>query len=303
MNNDEDYIDFKSNVFYKLRNKRKLATILKIDYSTLQNLTNDENYRTFVDFNTQKTRNVEEPKGKLKIAHHKIKCYLQKIQPPDWIMSGVRGKSYIDNARNHRNASYYLKADINSFYTSCSKKYIFKFFKDYLETTVDVAMLLADLLTYNGYIPTGSPSSQIIAFWAYYPTFNRIYKLAKNYGASMTLYVDDFTFSSDKPIPGYLSYAINGELKKVGLKLKRRKTKQYSNKEYKVITGVAISPTRSIKVPNKLRNRIIQHVKEFEKTSDIKAKKQLKKSLLGMMKAARQIEPSFMENKYLEISN
>ena len=60
----------------------------------------------------------------------------------------------------------------------------------------DVAKILTDIVTYEKCIPTGCPTSQLIAYYAYEDMFAGIKKIADNHGCLFSLYVDAMTFSS-----------------------------------------------------------------------------------------------------------
>lgn len=51
-----------------------------------------------------------------------------------------------------------------------------------MQTSPDVAKILTDIVTYNGGIPTGCPTSQLIAFYAYEDMFKQIQQCAESYG-------------------------------------------------------------------------------------------------------------------------
>ena len=53
---------------------------------------------------------------------------------------------------------------------------------------------MSDITTLN-YIPTGSPSSQILAYFAYEEMFINMFNVSQEFNCKMTLYVDDLTFS------------------------------------------------------------------------------------------------------------
>lgn len=281
---------------FGLKNKRRLSTLLKLtSVKEINRLLDDEaNYRIYPIIKGGKKRQIENPNEKLKAAQRNLSKLISRIQHPDWLMSGVKGKSYVDNAREHIHNLYLSKMDISGFYQSCRRQYAFKFFHRHLNMSEDVSWVLTDLVFFNDYLPTGSPASQIIAFWSYYPCFQKIVDLAKSKNILITLYVDDFTLSSNKQIPGSLLYAICGELKKVGLKVKRKKTRHYSSKEHKKVTGVIITTDNNLRIPNKLRVDIIRLAEELEKRMNEKKYN----SLLGKLRAARCIEPHAFDNLY-----
>ncbi|GJM72667.1 hypothetical protein HMSSN036_48830 [Paenibacillus macerans] len=123
---------------------------------------------------------------------------MSNIRRPDWLISGEKGKSYIDNGKVHQNSSVFLTIDIKKFYDNCKREYVFRFFKDKMCCAGDVAGVLAEIVTFNGGIPTGCPTSQLIAYYAYEEMFENINKIASKHGCIFTLYVDDMTFSSKK---------------------------------------------------------------------------------------------------------
>ena len=101
-------------------------------------------------------------------------------------------KSYLDNAHYHIGAQYVCTTDIRSFYNNCSRDRVYQFLQKLL-TSPDVAKLLSDITTLN-YIPTGSPSSQILAYFAYEEMFINMFNVSQEFNCKMTLYVDDLTF-------------------------------------------------------------------------------------------------------------
>ena len=160
----------------------------------------------------------------------------------------------------------------------------------------DVASLLADLVTYKGHIPTGTSTSQLMAFWAYRQTFERIEKLCGSRGIVMTLWVDDITFSSPTQFPVNWPRDINKVLTAVDLRLKTNKTKRYTSAEYKTVTGSAISPQGEILVRNTKRREILDLLfgRRIEETSLKEARK-----LFGRLVSQRQNEPDFFDSMYV----
>lgn len=270
--------------FYKLGTKRKLADILNIDKAKMLRISKNPKYNSFKILTGEKEREIDTPKKELKDLQYRIKELLSRVETPDWLFSGKKGFSYIDNAKFHQDASYVLTCDIKSFYPNCTKERIFQIFKYTFKASDDVAWIIADLLCLDEKIPTGSPSSQIIAFWAYYPTFLRIHNKVLNSNCKVSLYVDDITVSSNKPISKDLVSNIREELEKVGHTIKASKTKYYCKSDFKLITGVAISPDGGLQVPNKRRKKLIDSIKS-ENVSQ--------KSILGQIYSAQMIDPLF----------
>ena len=155
----------------------------------------------------------------------------------------------------------------------------------------DIAWLLTDLVTFSGKLPTGSPSSQIIVFWAYRDMFECIYNISNKYNCIFTLYVDDMTFSANQPITRQLRTEVAEVLKKYGLKAKVKKDRYYQGEDFKVITGVGIKNGKQF-VLNRHRKSIIEQYKKCTGNNDKRDIERLK----GMMISARQIEPSIFQS-------
>ena len=282
-----------SSPLYRLRNKRKLAVLLGVNLKTLNKLRCDNFYTTYEIKQGIKKREIQEPKEKLKYVQKKIKRLLQRLETPEWLISGKKGNSFVTNAEQHINSTYFLTADIESFYTNSNRSFVFKFFKLQMKMSEDVAWLITDLITYKGFIPTGSPTSQIVAYLSYSPTFHRIKSVTDRYNCLLSLYVDDLTISSKNPIPKKLPFSINSEFKKVFHQIKSKKTKFFYPSQYKKITGCCISPEGKLRIPNKLRLKI-----KKEERAYLSNKLENPNRLLGMILSARQIEPNMYQEKY-----
>ena len=280
--------------FYKITNKRQLAEIIGCPYKNLIDFRSDSNYYIFPN----KGKLVTAPYDNLKEIQRKFKNILVNIKTPGWLQSGKKGMSYLKNAEIHIDGNYLLNMDICKFYESSSKEFVYRFFKYDLNQSDDVAWFCTDLLTYDGFIPRGSPSSQILSFWAFRKIFERIYELVISRNVQkMSLYVDDFTCSSDVPIRKDIPYLINLELKKVGHQLKEGKNKFFKKNQFKKVTGVMLSKDREMRIPNKRRYEIINELKYFRNNTPFD--KKMKQSLKGKINSARQIEYNFLRKIYL----
>ena len=286
---------------YKLSNKRKLATLLSCDIKELKKLKySRQNYNVWgkKKKNNTETRSIESPKPFIKRLQKNLYRLLKRIETPEFLLSGKKGIGFADNAKYHSvmGCGYILAIDIKDFYQSVTRDHIFKAFKNIFSMSEDVAWLITDLVSIpttdgnNGYIPTGAPSSQAIAFWSCYQFFMYIYKLARDNNINMTVYVDDITFSSNRRIPKHFISLLDKKFLKFGLKLKRNKTNLSGPKTSKYITGAILNKNNEVKVPNNKRAGIINMIRKKDLTM---LNKQNIDSLYGKLNSARQIEPVF----------
>lgn len=289
---------------YKCRTRKRLEYLLRLDPGGLKMIDGIIGYHKFeIDKkHSDEKREITAPDKTLKAIQRRILYLLQRVIRPEWLISGEKQKCYIDNGKAHLNGKYVLTIDIKKFYDNCTREPVYQFFVQKLKTSPDVAEILTNLITYNGGIPTGCPTSQIMAFYAYSDMFSEIFDLAKQHGCKFTLYVDDMTFSSKEPFSSHqLSQMIDRVLRKYGHKPKYPKVKYYGPSDYKPITGTVVTPEHSLAVPNGLQKTIydaFQTVKPLigvETCSEEDARQIL--SLKGQIQAACNIE----DGKFPEI--
>lgn len=294
---------------YKCSSKKRLEHYLKLESGELHSLENLIQYHEFPlpKKNSSEFRDITAPAKDLKKVQRRILRLLQRIERPQWLISGERGKSYVDNGLVHIDSKYLLAADIKSFYDNCQRDYVYRFFTRRMKTSPDVARLLTDIITYEGGIPTGCPTSQIIAYYAYENMFSEIAQVAERHGCIFTLYVDDMTFSSQTPFdPKKLEREIDIILRHYGHRLKYRKVKYYARDDAKPVTGTVITKEHRLVAPKRLQASIckgFQTLKSLSpdvvRTADQEA---ILKSVRGKVYAARNIEPAIFPEIHRRIS-
>lgn len=290
----------KNSFLYKIGNKTKLAKYLGITRKELLDLCSDNLYRVYEEpkHNRTGTRTIEAPAKQLKSIQRKLNKELQKLETPSYLFSGIKGKSFIDNALVHVQNKYILCVDIHSFYPSTDSKKVLEFYKYSLEIPNDIAKILTELTTFDGHLPTGAPTSVILAYFAYAKTFEDIYKKAQELNINMSVYVDDITFSSQKPIPTSFYNFVEKRMKQQELILKKKKTKWYKPNDFKIITGYGISANNECKVPikNILKIKSIMQGKNIKELSH-----QELISLRGALTVAQRIEPGFYNTLFKRV--
>jgi len=279
---------------YRMRNKKKLATLLGISTNYLM----QEHSQDYYKFSRPKpngdgTRCFSVPSDELKYAQKKLCRLLSRIWTPDWVISGKKNHSYVTNAEKHIENMFVKTMDISKFYDSAERKYVYRMFKEAFKMAEDIAWLMTELVMYEGMLPTGSPSSQLIIYWAYCDMFNEINRIANERACLFTLYVDDMTFSSKKPISNELRQEVCNQLKKYGLIAKSKKDHYYQGNIVKVITGVGVNSGQKIVLNNK-RKRILEQFEKCKKSNKIYDIEKLN----GMLCALRQIEPEIFPEIY-----
>lgn len=222
---------------YKLSSQRKLATTLGVSLSTMRGVMKrgEKNYKFGV---TESKRDIQIPKSQLYRIHSRINTLLSRVAPPDYLMSGVKGRSHVKNAKAHMGNVAVAKIDIKKFYPSTTKEILIRGFRKKLACSKDVAESLAEICTVNGYVPTGSPLSQSVCFFVNASMFDHLNFYAKSRGLTFTLYVDDLTFSGKVLPKDLLDYVKNHIFNTAGYRCHKCKT--YGASTDKVITGVVV---------------------------------------------------------------
>ena len=284
---------------WQLGSKTRLCRLLGLTRQELKSMGSREDYRVWDKREGRSSRTIEEPIGKLRKVHSDIQRMLSQLEVPEWVFSGIRGRSYVGNARFHSGHTHVLSSDIEHFYRSTRREYVFRFFRYRLCQSDDVAWAMTDLVTFDGHLPTGSPSSQLLAFWSYEPVFQQLQVLALSEGADFSLYVDDITMSSDSPLSPALVRSVRGALAEYDLRLKACKTRARGSHRWKLVTGAALTPDGVVRIPNKRRQDIRRGLEALRAgdctTADLRR-------LQGLLCSARQIDPTAYEEQFGRVS-
>ena len=181
-------------------------------------------------------RRTETPIKALRRVHERLTRLLMSIEPPAFLFCPVKGRSQIDNALYHRNATVVRTLDIKNYFPCTPTTKVRWFFYSVMRCAPDVSAILAKICTKNGRLPTGSPLSPILAFYAFFEMWNEIARLARNTSCLLSVYMDDITVSG-RDVPGSLIWQIKQTIHNAGL----RYHKEHSYRsEPAIVTGVVV---------------------------------------------------------------
>ncbi len=274
---------------YKLKCEKKLAKFLLCSFAEIKKLLENPNdYKVFNKRNGGKIRSIENPSPRLKRVQSRIHKLLSKIEPPSYLHSSTKMRSYVTNASQHVNEGETFKVDIKKFFPSVTTKHILSFFIKEMRCSLRVATILAKICTYEGHLPTGGPHSPILAFCTHRKMFDRIHQIAKENNFAMTLYADDICITGIK-ITKKIKNLINTSIKNAGLRNKKSKEKHYKKEDVKKITGVIIKNGK-MKIPNKLHKEIYEGFCDLNRTDDKNIQQRIFKTIIGKASSANQIE-------------
>lgn len=235
--------------FFKLRSKRRLADLLRVSQTELKDMsrTADQVYREFsVKKKDGTLRGVEDPARQLKLVQARIARQLSKIQPPDYLFCPVKGRCYVSNAAQHRGNRVVRCLDVQKYFPNTPSRRVFWFFHTIMQCERDVAAILASLATYRGHLPTGSPLSPIMAFFAHYDVWEAVAAICREHGYTLTIYIDDVTISAPKIDPAVM-WSVKQTIHASGLRYHKEKVFHDRAAE---ITGVIVDD-EELAVPNR----------------------------------------------------
>lgn len=268
-----------------------------------------------------KPRLIEKPLSEIKIIQKRIKTLLGKIDIPNNVFSGIKGRSYVDNAKMHlgTNRRNIYKIDFTAFFPSISRERVYKFFYNNLNCSQDIAEILTnfttidlkrlklekadeiyDFLNHKGvkcfnHLISGSPTSQILSYLVNYDMFRELQNLSNKNGVIMTIYVDDIVFSSEHKISCNFRKSVKSIIKKYCYRISKGKEKLYSKTYPKLVTGVIIDSTGKTTKKNSTRFKISR---EFNNLKNNQKNEHIKQKLRGLINAARQVERTAYPNMY-----
>lgn len=291
--NTHKRVPLKASALFRLTSPRRLADILLIPPTALERLASagDDNY--LIRSDRKSSRIIEEPKPQLKLVHERFARLLAQIETPNYLHSGVKGRSYITNANAHSADYSCIKLDIKKFFPSSSSYYVQRFFEEVLEYPPDVASRAKRLLTYAGHLPTGGNASTILSFWAYKPMFDEIEELAKRHQCEFTVYVDDMSITGV-----FANRRCQQEARKIIARyaLRAHKAKSFSPNQPRVLTGIA-KTRRGREVPHRRAKGIALLENEEAAASTAAEKMKLLPTLIGKLSEASIVDPSWSARK------
>ncbi|MGV1906974.1 reverse transcriptase family protein [Agrobacterium cavarae] len=286
--------------FFRLRSKAKLANLLYASQEKL--LTLSEGEQRYFEFTKPKksggVRKISAPIPPLKAVQSRIADLLRRVTTPNYLFAPVPGRSYADNAAFHVGARSVRLLDIEDFFPSCTVKKAIWFFRNRMECSSDVAVLLANIVTFNGALPQGSPCSPILAYLCYIDMWDEIAKIVENSGCKLSVYADDLTISGASISDSWI-WEIKKTLYRHGHRYARSKERSIRDKPVEV-TGVVLL-RESVVAPNRQHAKIVKVRNELTRTASVTHRKILENQLRGRLAQVGQIATAGQRRRQAEI--
>ena len=294
-------MDFKESKLFGISDLNKLKNLLEsdlVEYKSTKNI--HWNHYHFRIINKGK-RLVEEPDKELKKIQRRIIYLLKEITIPHYLHS-CKGRSCITNVEAHKDTPHkIIKLDISKFYPSTSRDKVYKFWKNDMNMSGEVANLVTNITTITifknnkiskflsdnkietySHLPTGSPSSPLLSFLANKNMFLSIFHEVTKYGGTLSIYADDITVSGVNNTKIVYS-SIRNILFSNGYLASNKKSCIKTNNKGIEITGIILREDGNLLAPNRINKKI----KDIQQSSDNNDKKQ--STIKGIKQFQRQI--------------
>jgi hypothetical protein len=232
-------------------------------------------------------RPIDIPDTCLKAAQSRIASLLGRVDPPEWLFSPVKGRSYVDNAARHRGARAFWLLDIADYFPSCTANNVAHFFRQVLECSPDVTAILVHIVTLRQCLPQGSPCSPILAYFSNLALWQQIERVVAAANLRHSVYADDITISG-KLIRKEVIWQIKMAVHKHGLRIKAEKELSLIDSPAD-ITGVIVNGDRT-RLPNRQLKRLFELRERRYTVRDAVQKRLLDHQIAGRLAQKRQVE-------------
>lgn len=276
-----------------IANLPSLALALGISLEELQELATKSDDYYFL------TKKLEKPDGSfrltydaqpsLKTIHGKIsEAFLKKVDYPRFLQGSIKKRDYISDARQHVSSKMLISEDITNFFPSISKKVVHEVWVGVFGFSNEVADLLAELVTYQGYVVQGAKTSSYICNLVLWKREADLVSKLEAKGFTYTRYVDDVTVSTKRIVSkaekSQIINSIYSLFRSVGAKPNRRKHKMMPRNKRQEVHGVNVNkatPTMPKKDRDKIRAAVHECELAFENDSTTSEYQSAYNSVLG----------------------
>jgi hypothetical protein len=209
-----------------------------------------------------RARHIYAPDKGLKHVLAQIKkVVIAKYDYPEYVYA-LGGNTLRDHALVHDTSHELVKMDIRDFFPTISSDEIYRVWLLVFDFSPEIARLLTKLTTHDYHLQQGFTTSSHLAGVAALPFTTSLSKYCKGAGVAFSQYVDDLNFSSSKINRRDLFRHTVSLVQSRQFAVKRRKTKMYSSKLGKVVTGASLH-TGTIRATRKTRRRAADALKSF----------------------------------------
>lgn len=184
----------------------------------------DKFYRVFDIKNGKKIRRIHAPKVALKVIQKWLGEHLSSnITFHPHVYGFVKGRSFVDAAKQHIGARWVLAVDIDNFFPSISKERVLLSLID-VGYSKQASELISNLCCLHDSLSQGSPASPVLSNLCMHSIDDSLLRLSEKYKVKVTRYADDITFSGTGDFDEGLKRELQELIKNCGFQLNDDKT-------------------------------------------------------------------------------
>ncbi len=202
------------------------------------------------------TRSICAPSEDLKELQRRIaKVLLSRLKPHDACTGFRKGRSIVTNATPHVDKDFVLNIDLKDFFPSIAMPRVIGLFRT-LGCDQNASHALAKIVTFEGKLPQGAPSSPDVANLVCRTLDKRISGFCETRGYHYTRYCDDITISGAGDGSGIMS-VLSRIIREEGFTINDTKTRVRTRSQRQMVTGVVVNSWANLPREDRRKMRAI----------------------------------------------
>ena len=233
-------------------------------------------------------RHIKPPRAELKeIQARIVRNVLVPLGFAEPSHGSIRGRSARTNAEQHLGRPCFVKIDVASFFDNVGHRNVYRMFRDEFGFGRDVASLIARLVTFEGALPQGAPTSPSVANLFVRSVDSQLCASLPS-GVRYTRYVDDLTFSGSNP--RHLIGEAAMLLTRRGLPIKISKLVIAGRGSRQEVTGLVVNGSKRPTIARPYRDGVRAAIHQLRSESREEVVKSVR-SIKGRIAHIRQFQP------------
>ncbi len=286
----------------------KISSDLKLDINYISRVANRSGFY-YKDYTIPKrnggVRHVSQPSAELKtLQYWLVKNIFVSLPVSKNASAYKKGDSIRKHAQQHCKSKFILHTDICSFFNSIHLSHLApilnlnnEIFEKINVDIGDAIDSIGKICFRNDRLCIGAVSSPIISNIIMFEFDSKLSEYCKSKGYIYSRYADDIYISSDRYIDKDIIEYISAELSNYNFKINIGKTKFYSSKYRRKVTGLIITNDKNVSVGTERRNAIkkliYNKLVNGEGDSD---------QILGYLSFLKDVEPNTYNNIIIKYS-
>lgn len=239
--------------FLALRTPLELSRFFDLPMLELEELINSPRYFKYkIPKKKGGEREISSPEAHLKIVqkqlNHFLQAYYYSIKPAH--VHGFVTNQYptektcniLANAQPHIGKKQVLTIDLKDFFPSISARRVKSLFSSNLFAfNEQLAVALTLLTTYEGKLPTGSPTSPVVSNFICLELDEAIGQLCAENKVNYSRYADDLSFSSDEVFTSTFIDAVKQLIHENNFEINPKKFRIKSANKRQTVTGLTVN--------------------------------------------------------------